>query len=131
MQIPFLPKNKYVTLALFIALFLFYKFYLKDFTKEFDSQQWKAVTNDEYKHREQLLNDLFALHDLIGKSQDDIIELLGEPIPNIYSTNNQMYYPTKIIRNNKEQVVFATGLFLQLNGNKIVISYDLREWKKY
>ena len=130
MKIPFLPKNKYVTLTIFITLVLFYKFYLKDFESNFDKNSWQTIESNDYSHREALLPNLFNNYELIGMSEKTIIDLLGKPHQEFYTNNNKLYYPTEIIINNKKPV-FAKGLLIQMNGNRIVISYKLKEWKKY
>jgi len=61
---------------------------------EFDSENWKNTAPD-WTHdsiRLRMIDDLLDRHQLLGKSRDEIIDLLGEPDDTDYFSDYEMVW---------------------------------------
>lgn len=84
----FVLKKYDKVLFVFFAAILIGSFLIWTFEERFDEKAWRANPEKRY----QMVDDIIDSDLLIGKSKEDIIELLGSPYnTNLYGKDNFAY----------------------------------------
>jgi hypothetical protein len=116
-------KTKIITFIFLIIITLRYFLPGAITYEKFNSYKWKHSNLDLEKNwtmRWDMMNSLRNKHQLVGKSYDEIIKLLGKPGSEV---NNELHYYLGFSKHG-----INTGhLFIKIDKNKRVISFYVFE----
>lgn len=92
-------NNKHITIFIFLILCLLVSvvWHNRHKTMSFNHDKWiSALENESWSDRKKMAQDLIDKKTLIGKSKNDIIEMLGtsESLSDVAS--NEIYYATEV-----------------------------------
>ena len=111
----FAPRKYDKVILFFFAAFAVGAFFTWIFEEQFDEKEWHASPSRRYKMVDDIIDDeLF-----IGKSKDDIIEVLGQPVDPINSEKDILNYkigtPPSFSKHKREEliIVFENSVAIQ------------------
>lgn len=98
---------------------------------KFDKKEWAEKDSSyTYPKRKYMLNDLLVNYQLKGKSYDQIVNLLGEPLnPIKLDSSFTMTYGIDL-KFKDHLLIGGKALTLKLNKDTIVQDYEIDDWKK-
>jgi len=82
-----LKRNDKIGLIFFLAFIISMSFFYF-FEERFDSENWKTQHSKRYK----MANDIVEEKLLLGKTKDDLIQLLGKPDFSEFNNDNTFIY---------------------------------------
>lgn len=91
----------------FFAAFVITSYFTWLFEEQFDESEWHSSPSQRYKMADEIIDsELF-----IGKSKDEIIEVLGEPVDPIYSEKDILNYkigtPPSFSKHKREELIIV------------------------
>lgn len=103
----FVPGKYDKVILFFFAVFSLGALYSWVFEEQFDEKKWHARPSKRYK----IVDDIIDDEIFIGKSKDDIIEVLGTPVDPIKSEKDILNYkigtPPSFSEHKREELIFV------------------------
>jgi hypothetical protein len=119
-----MTKNlKIITITLTILIVLFFGLRGKIAGEKFNSEKWKNADfklEENWSIRWDMMNSLRNENELIGKSYDEIIRILGKPDD---ETKNELYYNLGYTGNG----INTGNLTIEIDEERKVINIKVRE----